>query len=98
MSNEREELEEIVALCGGHVKYTTRRILAAGFRKQQQITTAEELDALPEYTVILDSDEVIRERLDDPETNCALWLGRRGYALSYRVPLPATVLHVGSNE
>lgn len=82
---------------------TADALLAAGYRKPQQITTVEELDALPEGTVIRDASGVVRDRFNEPETGAALWLrpGAKGWLLSRNFGdkhFPATVLHIGGAE
>lgn len=70
-------------------------ILAAGYRKPRQVTTVEELDALPFGSVVLDADRATATRLDADYWEVA------GYASHFRIDaitLPATVLHVGGAE
>lgn len=67
-------------------------LTAAGYRKPQQVTTVEELDALPVRSVVLDS-------MDGPVVKVGGW-----WHSAYRrfapdeIALPATVLHVGGTE
>jgi len=73
-------------------------VLAAGYRRPRTVTTVEELDALPEGTVIRDASGVVRDRFNDSETDAALWLrpGASGWMLSRNFGdknFPATVLH-----
>ena len=69
-----------------------------GYRKPRTITTAQELDALPEGTVIRDASGVIRDRFNDSDTGAALWLrpGAQGWMLSRNFEdkhFPATILY-----
>lgn len=115
MSTERDKLAEIImspesfdggpASCGPNDVYAARTadaVLAAGYRKPQQVTTPQEVDALPEGTVIRDASGTVRERFNDPATDAALWFrsGIKGYVLSGQFAsgalLPATVLHRGA--
>ena len=104
MSTEREELAKVIA--GRRFREGTRRpqslleqadaILAAGYRKPQQVTTVEELDALPEGSVILGGGVVPRikaagghwvgEGIDVDSAHIIEWVK------------DATVLHVGGAE
>lgn len=55
MSTGREERDELFALiCGRTTLKAVDRVLAAGYRRPRQVTTVEELDALPFGSVILD--------------------------------------------
>jgi len=65
------------------------RILEAGYRKPRTITTAEELDALPEGTQIVDQAE--RLTLEETSIQFLEWVDRHGNAC--HVELPATVLY-----
>ena len=82
-----------------HAGHLADAILAAGYTKPRIITTAAELDALPDGSVIRDAAGTIRERFNDLETTAALWYrtGSGGYVLSAQFTwgklLPATVLH-----
>lgn len=69
-------------------------ILAAGYRRPRQVTTVEELDALPEGTTIVDQAE--RLTLEETSIQYLEWVDRHGNAC--HVELPATVLHVGGTE
>lgn len=92
MSTERDELARVIlehdeaGTMGGFALADV--LLAAGYRKPQQVTTAEEVEALPNGSVIRDSWDVLVKgggywRYGDVETE---------------VQLPATVLHVGGAE
>lgn len=94
MSAERDELAEVVngADWISRSQSIADAILAAGYRRPRQVTTVEELDALPAGTVIHDG---------DPLTCCKWGDGTWGtfagdsYPTS-RITLPATVLHRGA--
>jgi len=66
-------------------------ILAAGYRKPRTITTAEELDALAEGSVILSNDGEDSAQKDG-EGYWYLWGGDIGLC-SEEINLPVTVLH-----
>lgn len=71
------------------------KILAAGYRKPQQVTTVEELKALPNGSVIRDKFNDVSER------RYGYWCGYETAPLSDQLVkkyLPATVLHVGGAE
>lgn len=107
MSDERDDLERIIA-----ERYHAPRpeptvldsaiagaILAAGYRKPRQVTTIEELDALPVGSVILMLDRgYVYERTGDestfPEDD---WASPLHYVMDEDF-LPATVLHVGGGD
>lgn len=82
---------------GAQVDTTIDVLLAAGYRKPQQVTTIEELDALPAGSMILDSDPDALLKTDSGG-----WLSiHDGDHIPYKnfsVTLPATVLHVGGAE
>lgn len=99
--SERNELARVIktpedfdggpASCGPNDVYAGRTadaILAAGYRKPRTITTAEELDALPEWSVV-------RSEQGTPWEKCAgFWaetLGTGKHPASH-IALPATVL------
>ena len=65
-------------------------VLAAGYSKPRAITTAEELDALPEGTRIVDKAELLT--LEETSMECLEWVDRHGNAC--HVELPATVLYI----
>jgi hypothetical protein len=107
MSNERDELSELIFeqdVCQhkGDARDVADAILAAGYRRPQQVTTVEELDALPVGSVVL-SEEVTHH-----EGGWALAYQRwqdgdwhRGARSGSTHPdnfLPATALHVGGGS
>lgn len=70
-------------------------IISAGYRKPRTITTAGELDALPDESVVRSDFGVIHEKdcdfdSDEPYWSCVGIDGRYG---SGRVTLPATVIY-----
>ncbi|AYN57468.1 hypothetical protein HOU47_gp62 [Arthrobacter phage Constance] len=69
-------------------------ILAAGYRKPHQITTADELLALPEESVVLDAEGDVSQKRD------GLWCGYDTAAINSnklaRLGSPFIVLQVGS--
>jgi hypothetical protein len=97
MSTERDELARIIA--SSHTNAAVDAILAAGYRKPQQVTTVEELEALPAWSIVRVNGICFqRSRLD----YCcwAAMTGLESYssaALAQR-PGPFTVLHVGGAE
>lgn len=113
MSDERDELARIIkspenfdggpVSCGPNDVYAARTadaILAAGYRKPRQVTTVEELDALPNGTVVMDCHgEVARKltygwRVLVSESGFDAWLSDP----LEETYLPATVLHVGGTD
>jgi sugar phosphate isomerase/epimerase len=71
--SERDELAEIIQDCGEYIPGSHAHdyvspdkaadaVLAAGYRKRRTITTAEELDALPNYSVLLDGDSDVWQK------------------------------------
>lgn len=76
-------------------------VRAAGYRKPRTITTAEELDALPQYSVIIDKEGVVweykREVSDKPAWWCSsltgFWFSSNLAAFGESGLLPATVIH-----
>lgn len=97
MSAERDELADLIFeqdMCQhkGDARDVADALLAAGYRKPQQVTTVEELDALPVHSVVLDS-------MDGPVVRVGGWWHSpyRRFA-PYDIALPATVLHVGGTE
>lgn len=107
MTAERDELARIIkspesfdggpASCGPNDVYADRTadaIWAAGYRRPQQVTTVEELDALPENTVIRDSEPATMQLMDGK-----WWSVGSGNPWEVgMIDLPATVLHVGGAE
>ena len=109
MTTERDELENIIA-----ERYHATRptptvldsaiagaILAAGYRKPQQVTTVEELDALPGGVVIRSAAGVVYVKeyeMFEPETWWWVTAGAVGEFPTSRIARPATVLHVGGAE
>lgn len=93
--SEREDLEAIVARRGGHVKSTARDILAAGYRKRRTITTAEELDALPIGSVVLDPVGISLHR-DIVGWNASNGSRHIDHEEIERDAFPATILHEGT--
>lgn len=105
--SERDELAEIIQDCGEYIpgshaddyvspNKAADAILAAGYRKPRIITTAEELDALPVGSVVLDNDgygEVYQKAARRP---AGIKWYETGYAIhwdSLELNLPATVLY-----
>lgn len=105
MSTERDELADELAdsifrytgVTTSSSKSMADELLAAGYRKPRQVTTVEELDALPIGAMVLDAHGDVARRYRGgwrtmvSETDSDPWL---------TVPLedatlPATVLHVG---
>jgi len=91
----RDELADIIASNRNeYADKTADRILTAGYQKRRTITTAEELDALPVGSVLIDRDHDICQRFRGGwratihEPNDDPWLTD-----SLEVDLPATVLH-----
>jgi len=93
--NEREELARIIA--SKHTAAAVDAILAAGYRKPRTITTVDELDALPNGTVVLS--ESYRSGIDGTAVSFQRWYDgdwHRGARSGSTHPdnfLPATVLH-----
>lgn len=107
MSTERDELAQVFAghqisfgafpkrLMTGHAQEIADKILAAGYRKPQQVTTVEELDALPEGAVVEE-----RGGAKFCQVTAAIWMcfdASTAYT-SADIALPATVLHVGGAD
>ena len=105
MTNERNELTRVIAEAdgSGHFLRNGRQfaygpladaILAAGYRKPAVVTTAEELDALPHESVVLDCEGDAWQR-----TNAGWYIVTSGTVMSNLIDyLPATVLHVGGES
>lgn len=92
MSAEADELFQL--MLGRTTTKAVERILAAGYRKPQQVTTVRELHALP-------TDAVIRTVFGAVFVKDGGWwaeTGTRDKSLSADLDLPATVLHVGGAE
>jgi hypothetical protein len=113
MSNERDDLAAIIASpesvdggpvsCGPNAVYAARTadaILAAGYRKPRTVSSVEELDGLPNGTLLLASDRY-------PSYAGSVWRVKSGGMIErvglelkgvtplryFKDPLPATVLH-----
>ena len=107
MSTERDELKAIVADALSNPQHgefaldSTRvaaRVLAAGYRRPRQVTTVEELDALPVLSVVLDKHgESYQKLVTDEGATSPLWMAG-DIVLSSLIDLPATVIHVGGAE
>ena len=94
MTNERDDLTDIIASNRNeYADKTADRILAAGYRKPQKITTAVELAALPRFTVIRSAEGSVFERQ-------TMWheAGSRDLKYWTDIALPATVLQQGWGE
>lgn len=99
--SDRDELatiiEDALTLSRGIIAWTgaaqddiAAAILADGYRRPRTIATVEELDALPNGSVILDADRATATRLDADYWEVA------GYASHFRIDaitLPVTVLY-----
>ena len=113
MSTERDELARIIAerYHAAHDGVTVLdsaiadAILAAGYVKPRQVTTVEELDALPAGTIVRDSKGFAWQKYRRPISNNPAWFPATrddGFFLSKnfidneRVRL--TVLHVGGES
>ena len=101
--NEREELAEVVwdlalrhlGVATSSSKHMADELLAAGYRKPRQVTTVEELDALP-YNSIVMFDEGWRTSVAERQAESMRWCVPG--CLEYIRPealLPATVIHEG---
>lgn len=95
---ERDELREILA-DNNTVRATVDAILAAGYRKPQQVTTVDELMALPVGSVVrlVDRGYVYVRQYGDSAFNDDDWISPMHYVFDFDW-LPATVLHVGGAE
>ena len=108
MSTERDELKAIVADAltspqhGEFALDSTRvaaRVLAAGYRKPRQVTTVEELDALPVESIVRDATGFTWDKWWDDDGHEFSWWATTGDRTEYspkRVNLPATVLYEGT--
>lgn len=108
MNTERDELADLLAdsifrytgVTTSSSKSMADELLTEGYRKPQQVTTVEELGALPNGTVVMDCHgEVARKltygwRVLVSESGFDAWLSDP----LEETYLPATVLHVGSGE
>jgi hypothetical protein len=95
--SDRKELMRLIL--GRTATSAVERILAAGYRKPQQVTTVEDLDALPDGSIIMDARRCCREGLRTMGSG-NVWraMGPAIVLRSKEIALPATVLHVGSVE
>ena len=76
-------------------------ILVAGYRKPRQVTTVEELDALPVDSVVMESEQdtfIIRTMRGVFHRFPDGWYVVAGHGARTNIELPATVLHVGGAE
>jgi len=95
--SERDELASIIDDrwhgYGYNPQGAADAILAVGYRKPQQITTAVELAALPRFTVIRSAEGSVFERQ-------TMWheAGSRDLKYWTDIALPATVLQLGWGE
>jgi hypothetical protein len=81
----RDELGELIS--SRHTMAAADAILAAGYSKPRMITTAEELDALPDDSVVLDE-------MDGPLTKVGDWWHSPSDEMrSHSAIIPATVLY-----
>lgn len=79
--------------------HVAEAILSAGYRKPQQITAVEELDALPDAVLILTEQGGYWESIKRMDgKNWWKEPGARDVSPSADLTLPAIVLHVGSGE
>jgi hypothetical protein len=86
---------------GAQVDTAIDVLLAAGYRKPQQVATAEELDALPPGSVVLSASYMSQndQRISFQRWDDGDW--HRGARCGSTHPdnfLPVTVLHVGATE
>lgn len=109
MSTERDELRDLLQAnmhrIEGFERWTFQApvdmadaLLAAGYRKPQQVTTLEELDALPFETVIRDSGGHVLERWGEPEEKLWATVMVNAFIPCSDIAFPVTVLHVGGAE
>lgn len=97
--SDRDDLADIIASehfdSGGDPSVTAGDILAAGFHRDRTITTVEELDALPDGSVVVD-DEMAALQKDNGQ-----WeeLSGIGYSSEDILDIgPVTVLHDGARD
>lgn len=103
-STERDELANVIFeqdMCQhrGDARDVAAAILAAGYRKPQQVTTVQELDALPVESVVRSDMGNVYVKDYDLEDPSAIWwviAGAVSEFQSSRIALPATVLHRGA--
>lgn len=104
--SERDELTELLihsnttgspstSLC--IEEHYANTILAAGYRKPRVITTAEELDALPPWTVVRSEQGTIWEKFEG-QHSADFWAESMslGKHPGCHIALPATVLYEGT--
>jgi hypothetical protein len=79
---------------GAQVDIAIDILVAAGYRKPQQVTTVRELHTLPDSSVVRSEYGSIFEK------DGGWWAetGTRDKSLAVDIALPATVLHVGGAE
>lgn len=104
MSNERDELAEVIRGIDGPATLggleVADAILTAGYRKPRQVATADEMEALPVGSVVLDRDGMALQKTEWRFRGTG-WNALNGTRDIYREELerdcfPATVLHIGS--
>lgn len=89
--NERDELARVIA--SNHTNAAVDAILADYSRKPRTIETVEELDALAEGSIILETCGVA-SRAVKRQDGKNWWIdGPRSMSASELIPLPATVLY-----
>ena len=81
-----------------HAQHMASTILSAGYTKPRQVTTVEELDALPAEVVVRSSVGVVWEKYADDYSDgdgVDFWqqVGVQRMYASSKVTLPATVLY-----
>ena len=100
--SDRDELADLIKPAAAHDYWPQKAaelVLAAGYRKPRQVTTVEELDALPTGAVVLANNH--RHYLQDWRLSFQKWddgdwhRGARSGSTHPDNFLPATVLHVG---
>jgi hypothetical protein len=107
MSTEGDELAEVINRALGDVtgifdtsddenRELATAILAAGYRKPATVTTPDELDALPEFTVLRSARGSVWVLQRDELSWIAPPTGGLGEADGFE--LPATVLHVSDRK
>lgn len=92
--NARDELFQL--MLGRTTTKAVERILAAGYRKPRTINSADELDALPVESAVVDwTGRVYQKDAEDDAPELPWWMmtgDQRRYPAK-RITLPATVLH-----